>query len=352
MLCFVSFLIWRALRKPNKRKGGSTKASRSRGGFISRFTSRSASRKQRAWERLDDPLPAKDSPPSYREKASTIGVAQGFYAPEKTRPDMLARPESQPQGQPRSLIPKSVDLFAAVQHPIAFPQKPGVQGQRVPSLNGISSVSTLIGTHQAQDSFSSTAPMQFDTMVTEPDGSDTARSRMGPGVFYNQSEMARQPSTAYDPARRQVNRTSVLSSLSSGFGDGDILVPARVVSPPPQAAVGVSGSREISSYSKRFSWASRTTSQGTRRDTVYTQSSEDMPPRFRTLNSWIDQQTGRIKRAQQREADQGPLPVVPGLPGQPGVPGIHNPPREPSFGMMMDDEEPRRAEHIMPMGRQ
>ncbi|KAM7194992.1 hypothetical protein V8F20_007718 [Naviculisporaceae sp. PSN 640] len=354
LISFVCYLVWRALRKA-KREKGSSKPDRSEGGFLGRFTSRSATRNRRAWESLDDsvpapvpaPAPAKGSPPSYREKASTVGVPQGFYAPEKTQPAM----PPQPQPQPRAPTPKSVDLFAAVQRPTGPPPMPEElvpRVPRVPSLNGVSAVSTLVNSHQAQDSFSSTAPMQFDTTTTEPDGSDTARSRMGPGVFFNQSEMARQPSTAYDPARRQVNRTSVLSSLSSGFGDGDIVVPAQTVTPPPQAALATSGG-EPPNYSRRFSWSSRGTSHlGSRRDTIFTQSSEDMPPRFRSLTSWIDQQTGRIKRAQQREAEQGTQPMVTGALGQAGIPGIHNPPREPSFGMMMDDEQPRRVEYPIP----
>lgn len=356
MISFLCYLIWRAVKNA-RRKRGNSKPRRSEGGFLGRLASRASSRNQRAWESLDDPAPvpipapalAKGSPPSYREKASTVGAPQGFYAPEKARPAMP------PQPQPRAPTPKSVDLFAAAQRlagPPPMPEELVPHVPRVPSLNGFSAASTMVSTmsstHQAQESFSSTAPMQFDTMMTEPDGSDTARSRMGPGVFFNQSEMARQPSTAYDPARRQVNRTSVLSSLSSGFGDGDIVVPVQTVSPPSQAAVATSGG-EPPNYSKRFSWSSRGTSHlGSRRDTTYTQSSEDMPPRFRSLNSWIDQQTGRIRRAQQREADQVAQPMVPGPPGQPGIPGIHNPPREPSFGLMMDDEEPRRVEYTIP----
>ena len=140
----------------------------------------------------------------------------------------------------------------------------------------------------------------------DPEG--TLRSRMGPGVFFNQSEFARQPSDAYDPARRQVNRGSELSSLSSGFGDGgDMVLPdgaAVLLGPPPPAAANPRQSRHLT---ERSSWmrsvagagGGRRDSRGSGagRDTVYTQASEDAVPRFRTVSSWVNQQTGRIRRA-------------------------------------------------------
>lgn len=105
-------------------------------------------------------------------------------------------------------------------------------------------------------------------------------------------------------------RQSEISSLSSGFGDGDIIMPTRNVrhstastlQPPPPAR---------------------------HRDTTYTESS-DAPPRFRTVNSWVRQQAGRVKRV-----------VVPG-----------GAPPEPEFAMMMPDGEvPRRAEQAYGIAR-
>jgi hypothetical protein len=81
---------------------------------------------------------------------------------------------------------------------------------------------------------------------------------------------------------------------------------------------------------------------------VYTETSEDQPARFRSVTSWVDQQTGRIKRAQKRGQDEEADPVAQTqVPGNPGIPGIHNPPSEQSFGMMMDDDEkPRRVDVV------
>lgn len=114
-----------------------------------------------------------------------------------------------------------------------------------------------------------------------------------------------------------LKRASEISSLSSGFGDGDLLMGngqstmERLPQPPPSA---------------RFA-----ESVASRRDTVYTEASEDQPPRFRNVNSWVRQQTGRIKRSQARAQDDD-APPVPQMPS------------EENYAMMLPDgEEPRRA---------
>lgn len=156
------------------------------------------------------------------------------------------------------------------------------------------------------------------------------------GPYYNQSELARQPSNAYDPTRRQVSRASELSSLSSGFGDGDIFIPGM----PQQPAPTTQALRSSQNGVGRSSWMSRS-----RRDTVYTEHSEDLPPRFRTVDSWVNQQSGRINRAQQKaEREAADIPPVPGLPAGTGRNGM---PPEQEFTMMMPDGEvPRRADDM------
>ncbi|KAI1340488.1 hypothetical protein F5Y15DRAFT_41109 [Xylariaceae sp. FL0016] len=134
----------------------------------------------------------------------------------------------------------------------------------------------------------------------------TMRSRM-PDPYYNQSELARQPSDAYDPGQRQVYRASQLSSISSGFGDGDIVVPQPLAVAKPEPAIASNNA------AGRFSWMSR---PDERRETVYTTTSEDRPARFRSVTSWVNQQTGRVKRANSRAQERHEVPVIPAIPGQ------------------------------------
>lgn len=121
--------------------------------------------------------------------------------------------------------------------------------------------------------------------------------------------ITRQASDAYDPNQRGPNHLSYLSSLSSGFGDGLII-------PDPT----VSGDQQRKSFRQsqvappaRFSWV-----PSHPRDTIYTQSSVDTAPRFRTVNSWVAQQTGRVERHMQNDNEVPSMPAIP-LPLQAGV---------------------------------
>ncbi|RDA94503.1 hypothetical protein CP533_2731 [Ophiocordyceps camponoti-saundersi (nom. inval.)] len=121
---------------------------------------------------------------------------------------------------------------------------------------------------------------------------------------------------------------SDVSSLSSGFGDGDIIMPPAVMGTATTTTVtAVAVPPPVASRSS-VSTASRSY-----RDTVYTETteaSEDAVPRFRTINSWVRQQSGRIKRAKMTASDAPPLP---------------NAPPEQDFRLMMpDNEEPRRVD--------
>ncbi|OAA36349.1 hypothetical protein BBO_08226 [Beauveria brongniartii RCEF 3172] len=158
------------------------------------------------------------------------------------------------------------------------------------------------------------------------------------------------------PSAPGARRISDLSSLSSGFGDGDIFVPSKQArksstSSKLQKVISNSdsnsnsnnnNSNNNSSSNNRHSTATTvttTTTRGgdTRRDTVFTEASEDSPPRFRTVSSWVRQQSGRVKREKQREQDAADESGTP-----PPVPPI---PPEQDFRLMMPDGEvPRRVE--------
>ncbi|PHH58767.1 hypothetical protein CDD81_4596 [Ophiocordyceps australis] len=142
---------------------------------------------------------------------------------------------------------------------------------------------------------------------------------------YQLTMSSTQPQYGIQGRSSRMTSVSEMSSLSSGFGDGDIMMPSMnkgsattvtsVTAPAPVA--------QRSSISSFFH----------RRETVYTEASEDALPRFRSINSWVRQQSGRVKRAKQREQTASDVPPVPSMPP------------EQDFRLMMpDEEEPRRVE--------
>lgn len=163
-----------------------------------------------------------------------------------------------------------------------------------------------------------------------------------PNPTYNQTfntnatagGLSRQTSDAYDPAQREVNHMSYLSSLSSGFGD-QIIIPE----PGPTKPANVRASRQSYRQSRKFSWATSARGPQGDRDTVYTTSSVDSTPRFRTINSWVAQQTGRLQRQNQAQDEVPSMPEIP-KPLQVGVAPTHqrNQSEDPAFKHHPGDE--------------
>ncbi|KAI5457729.1 hypothetical protein BGZ63DRAFT_66115 [Mariannaea sp. PMI_226] len=121
---------------------------------------------------------------------------------------------------------------------------------------------------------------------------------------------------------------SDLSSISSGFGDGDIIItPNNTVATvntaklpvPPSPVANPSGDLS-KSYRNRDS----------ARDT---QISIDPRPRFHSVSSWVKQQSGQVRQAQQQSGNTPPVPMLP-------------PPEQELRYMMPDGEEPRRPEGV------
>ncbi|KAF9767299.1 hypothetical protein IL306_000164 [Fusarium sp. DS 682] len=148
---------------------------------------------------------------------------------------------------------------------------------------------------------------------------------------YKPQQHKRIPSTtpyAYDVGRRQTG-VSELSSISSGFGDGDI-----VVTPTTQTVQSVPSRPEPS---RQPTWKS-TNSVG-RRDTVSTVASVDTRPRFRSVNSWVKQQNGQLRRAQRQQENSLDSDAPP-------VPPLAPPPEQDFRYMLPDDERPRPVEMV------
>lgn len=114
-------------------------------------------------------------------------------------------------------------------------------------------------------------------------------------------------SNTYDAAQNQGGRWSGLSSLSSGFGDAQIIIPESTPTPPAARI-----SQQSTGSPRKFSWAT-SIFQIRRlgdRSTIYT-TSEESAPRFRTVNSWVAQQTRHMERQQQIDREVPNMPEAP-----------------------------------------
>lgn len=411
MICFIFWLVWRAFKKQKQKKlqrgnistfpshdGPFTTLSRLPGRIYDRVVNKIpfASRQRKAWQTLEETSSSNAGPimasnvapskitravaPAYQEKGGdtlrTFGFesdlpptlpSQVYYSGGLGLGLQFQSPPQQPEvsnanRMPTGPIRSNSNVSAFTHSPAASFSSSIVSAQSAMSAAvpyGANNGAVSVGQPTGPVMVINEAGQQY---LTDDIGSaaSTMRSRM-PDPFYNQSQLARQPSDAYDPARRQVNRASELSSLSSGFGDGEILMlasdqqqtqagqmpmtaprPPRIPSgPPPAASAGAAG---------RFSWMRK---HRMSRETVYTESSDDQPAKFRSVNSWVNQQTGRVRRGQ-ASIDTTTSASVSGVAGgdvavvignEPGIP--HPMPEEQRLTMMMDDGEvPRRPDTV------
>lgn len=315
-------------------------------------------RNQRGWQDLDDSATMGASAPIYDRvvgpKTSMRSMTDARHmAQSPARQDHMVLPQlntnvafshvnpfsastqssafnPQSAHSPQGVSMQNALPYSPQQQPIVLPQLQTSFGPSVAVNNPFASPEdALVSNYHSPNSavqYGNGTMQTFETVTTD-------RSRM-PDTYFNQSELARQASTAYDPAKRAVYRASELSSISSGFGDGDIIVPPPATLQPGQdprpfsyvKGPGLSRNNSIANRSEAGS--------NGQRDTVYTTTSEDMPTRYRSVNSWVNQQTGRIQR-QQQSGDED-VPPVPSLPP------------EERYTMMMDDGEvPRRYEDTL-----
>lgn len=190
-----------------------------------------------------------------------------------------------------------------------------------------------------------------EALLNNPDPIGISRSRSQDTKYHNPSYYTHDPyynniyntnatyvtqntANAYDPTQGEVNHLSYLSSLSSGFGDAQIIIPES--GPTKQS---VQGTPQSSHQSRKFSWVSSVPGlrrQGDR-DTVYTMSSVESAPRFRSVNSWVAQQTGHVERRKQIGKE---IPAMPGgpLPLQIGITHRRKMSEDPAFKYHPGDE--------------
>lgn len=161
--------------------------------------------------------------------------------------------------------------------------------------------------------------LQTQHLGASPTSSDMY-TPMSEGDPNNQTMLSKD---ARDPAQRHVNHLSTLSSLSSGFGDGLRMSMAASTANSSEKR-GIRGQ-----HTPKFSW--NQSSKGGSRDETYTNSSLDATPHFRTINSWVSQQSGHLHPQQQapRQPQQHSHPNSPEVPGPSAA---HFPLRKPALG--------------------
>ncbi|KHJ32693.1 hypothetical protein EV44_g6459 [Erysiphe necator] len=111
----------------------------------------------------------------------------------------------------------------------------------------------------------------------------------------------------YNFGQGQNQRISFASSISSGFGDGLMLQAPTVFAaeesrPPPRDL-----SRPPAVSKTRLSWFN-----GKRRDSIFSTSSIDTAPRFRSIASWVKHQSDRVEQKASTNMEVSPLRPAPG----------------------------------------
>jgi len=185
---------------------------------------------------------------------------------------------------------------------------------------------------QRQPSAQQTQPFTQSLQQNEHDYNNTYNSNNTYNT--NTTSVSRNTSDAYDPAQREVNHLSYLSSLSSGFGDAQIIIPESGPTKSNNQAP-----RQSSHQSRKFSWVSSV--PGFRRqddrDTVYTTASIESAPRYRTVNSWVAQQSNRVDRRLESDREVPNMPEIP-LPLQIGIDHQRKASEDPAFKHHPGDE--------------
>ncbi len=313
--------------------------------FCSRKVTRGGSRGWYGWRKKSENYTS-DPPPVY--------PGEGFLPDEKSIPTQreldaffspTARPPlATPAGAAAlsSIDPQRQKTVQAalLENPLPFGVSPKARRGSLSATRNFYKISPQnaslprqLGTEIFQNPQVSASSQQSSTLSRQPGTKTSFISREN--SKYNNTDaqntfLTMQTSEAYDPNQREVNHLSYLSSLSSGFGDGLIISDSTVSGAPQQ---GYRQSR--TQGAARFSWVTSVRD----RDTVYTQASIETVPRFRTVNSWVAQQSSRVERQQQTDAEAPAMPSLP-LSLQAGVDDDRKASEDPAFRAHPGDEIP------------
>ncbi|KAI0122106.1 hypothetical protein F4814DRAFT_457907 [Daldinia grandis] len=262
LFCFIGWVIYRVLKRTKGQGIGISGGM----GSIDKFHE-----KQRGSIDGRTLYMSNEAPPIYDQGEYSTMQSGNFYGPSKVYPPG-------PGSMVRSVASNS-EAGTLQRSPDNNPPLASIINQYVPGNGGVSNNGDVNMTMRSQ--------------VTQP--------------YYNESDLPRQPPETFNAPKRAGTRASEISSISSGFGDGDIIIP------PPSGADKPVPAPVEENPAARDSWVSRPSE---RRETVYTEASEDRPARFRSITSWVNQQAGRAKRAGSRARERGEVPVMPAIPGE------------------------------------
>ncbi|KAI1374600.1 hypothetical protein F4677DRAFT_161893 [Hypoxylon crocopeplum] len=270
LFCFIGWIVYRVLKR-SKGQGAGVSGGM---GFIDKFSWRKKGQVDGTWDGRTLTM-SNEAPPLY-EKGEYGTLQPGtFYGPGKV-----------------------------------YPAGPGSAVRSVASNSETGTLRQPLNNNPAHASIIDQYAPDNEAASVNNNVNLTLRSQMSQmsQPYYDESQIVRQPPDGYEQAKRPGNRASALSSISSGFGDGDIIIPPPLAVNKPLPSQG-----PPDNPAARESWMSR---EGSRRETVYTTTSEDRPARFRSISSWVNQQAGRAKRAGSRARERGEVPVIPAIPGE------------------------------------
>ncbi|KAF2838170.1 hypothetical protein M501DRAFT_857200 [Patellaria atrata CBS 101060] len=165
------------------------------------------------------------------------------------------------------------------------------------------------------------APMVISVQAMNHDDPKTPMTEKSRGSFLEEAspppvpqikqqiQHNRDPSTTpSSPVLPLQSQRNTQSSLSSDHDDEEVDMPAPLMY----------GIRDSAPKISRFSWTNTQASQTPREPRFSVATSRSSVPRFRTVESWVENQTGRVERQQSKEevkagqaANQEPVPNVP-----------------------------------------
>lgn len=249
------------------------------------------------------------SPQQYIERQSEATYSPGGVSPimgNQASAEAISLANSQRQEAIRQiLLDTSVPYVPQSSHSSPISQNNGISATQAFYNIGPQGMNPALAPSSV---YSSTVGLNVPSVLADYNNTGNMNMLLSRQPDTQNTTLTRQPSDSFDPNPREVSHMSYMSSLSSGFGDGLIM---------PEPTVNGGASRQTYRQSRnpgvsRFSWstsAPQTPGMKSDRDTIYTTISTDSAPRFRTVNSWVANQAGRVDKNGKDIPSMPPLPL-------------------------------------------